>query len=100
MLYTILKAACPVIQATDVLIQVKSSAVSNSDKRLIAGDLSHLRPITNIPGCEVSGTIEKIGNSVQGFAVGDEIVAVLPLDVGGGFAEQVSVPAELICMFE
>lgn len=96
---TTLKALCPTIQATEVLIQVKASAVSNSDKRLITGDLSRIRPTTTIPGCEVSGTIEKLGNSVQGFAMGDEIVAVLPLDVGGGFAEQVSVPAELICMF-
>ena len=54
--------------------------------------MSDIKPSTGRLGFEVSGTIDKIGNSVQGFAVGDEVVAAIPIDVGGGFAEFVAVP--------
>jgi len=42
------------------------------------------------PGLEVSGTISALGSDVTGWAVGDEICALLS---GGGYAEQVAVPA-------
>src|SRR6185503_2181264 len=42
------------------------------------------------PGLEVSGTITALGNDVAGWAVGDQACALLS---GGGYAEQVAVPA-------
>lgn len=90
------EAPLPQMHATDVLIQVKSSAVSNSDKRVISGDLHNLKPKSSIPGCEVSGVIEKVGNAVHSFAVGEEVIAVLPLDIGGGFAEYVVASSDSI----
>ncbi|HEV7148626.1 MAG TPA: NAD(P)H-quinone oxidoreductase, partial [Pedococcus sp.] len=41
-------------------------------------------------GLEVSGTIDAVGPQVEGWAVGDEVCALL---AGGGYAEQVCVPA-------
>lgn len=42
------------------------------------------------PGLEVSGRIEALGEGVSGWAVGDEVCALL---AGGGYAEQVCVAA-------
>ena len=41
-------------------------------------------------GLEVSGTVDALGTGVEGWAVGDEVCALL---VGGGYAEQVCAPA-------
>lgn len=82
--------------STEVLIRVTACGVSQVDKRCIAGDLSDIKPSSGRLGFEVAGTIEKVGNSVQGFAIGDEVVAAIPIDVGGGFAELVSVPSNTI----
>jgi putative PIG3 family NAD(P)H quinone oxidoreductase len=42
------------------------------------------------PGLEVSGTVDALGEGVDGWSVGDEVCALL---VGGGYAEQVCAPA-------
>jgi putative PIG3 family NAD(P)H quinone oxidoreductase len=42
------------------------------------------------PGLEVSGTISALGSEVTGWVVGDQVCALLS---GGGYAEQVAVPA-------
>lgn len=76
---------------TEVIIRVSACGVSQLDKRIVCGDLSDIKPSTGKLGFEVSGTIEKIGHSVEGYAVGDEVVAAIPADVGGGFAELVAV---------
>jgi putative PIG3 family NAD(P)H quinone oxidoreductase len=41
-------------------------------------------------GLEVSGTVDAVGEDVEAWSVGDEVCALL---VGGGYAEQVCVPA-------
>ena len=82
-----------------MLIQVRACGVSNIDKRVVSGDLSDLKPSTGIIGYEISGIIEQVGNSVQGYAVGDEIVCALPLDLGGGYAEFVCVSSDCIGTF-
>ena len=43
-----------------------------------------------LPGLEVSGTIREVGPGVEGWSVGDEVCALVD---GGGYAEQVRVPA-------
>nr|MBU9944412.1 NAD(P)H-quinone oxidoreductase [Dermatophilaceae bacterium] len=45
---------------------------------------------SDVPGLEVSGTIEALGDGVEGWSVGDEVCALLS---GGGYAELVRVPA-------
>src|SRR4051812_41513973 len=41
-------------------------------------------------GLECSGTVEAVGEGVEGWSVGDEVCALLS---GGGYAELVAVPA-------
>jgi putative PIG3 family NAD(P)H quinone oxidoreductase len=43
-----------------------------------------------VPGLEVSGVVEALGEGVDEWAVGDEVCALL---AGGGYAEYVRVPA-------
>jgi putative PIG3 family NAD(P)H quinone oxidoreductase len=50
--------------------------------------------ISDIIGLEVSGRVEEIGEGVTGWAVGDEVVALL---AGGGYAELAVVPAGQCC---
>jgi NADPH:quinone reductase-like Zn-dependent oxidoreductase len=78
------------------LIQVSSCGISPIDRRVVAGDLAEFKPPSRIIGYEVSGTIEKLGNTVKGLAVGEEVVAALPLDFGGGFAEYVAVSSDYV----
>ena len=48
---------------------------------------------SDIPGLDVSGTVEEIGPGVSGFAAGDRVCAIL---TGGGYAEFCAVPAEQV----
>jgi len=90
------QAKAPTLLPTNVLIQVRACGVSNIDKRVVSGDLSDIKPSTGIIGYEVSGIVGQIGSSVQGYAIGDEVVASIPLDLGGGYAEFVSVSSDCI----
>jgi putative PIG3 family NAD(P)H quinone oxidoreductase len=45
---------------------------------------------SKILGLECAGTVAELGHDVSGFAVGDEVCALL---AGGGYAERVAVPA-------
>lgn len=83
-------------QSDEVLIQIKACGISNIDKRVVFGDLASFKPSSSIIGYEVSGIIEKIGNAVHGYSVGEDIVAALPLSSGGGFAEYVCVSSDCI----
>eukprot|EP00164_Ancoracysta_twista_P005494 GFYU01007539.1.p1 GENE.GFYU01007539.1~~GFYU01007539.1.p1 ORF type:complete len:377 (+),score=90.17 GFYU01007539.1:110-1240(+) len=82
----------PTIGANQVLVKVHACAVSFSDIKSRQG--THLDPLSsfvqagNIIGYEISGCIEELGNEVTGFDVGDDVVALSPLDNPvGGYAE-------------
>ena len=45
---------------------------------------------SDVPGLEVSGVVEELGEGVEGWSVGDEVCALL---AGGGYAEYARVPA-------
>lgn len=49
-----------------------------------------------MPGYDVSGTIDAIGDGVDGFAVGDAVIGFLPMAEDGGAAEYVVAPAEAL----
>lgn len=84
--------------AGQVLIQVHAAGVNLADWYVINGlfQLPPALPMT--PGFEAAGEILALGDGVEGFVVGDRVLAVLPyLHNGtaafGAFAEQVVVPA-------
>jgi len=56
----------------DVLVKVSACGVCRTDLHVIDGDLPNAElPI--IPGHEIVGIVEQVGDSVQGFSVGDRV---------------------------
>ena len=53
-------------------------------------------PVTlpHIPGIDVAGTVDALGDGVEGVAVGDAVVGFLPMVADGAAAEYVIAPAD------
>jgi NADPH2:quinone reductase len=76
----------PVPAPGEVLVRVRAAGVNFADTMTTEGRY-YLRPkFPQIPGLEVAGEIEAIGEEVTGPAPGDRVMAVLPN--GGGYAER------------
>ncbi|KKB06806.1 NAD(P)H-quinone oxidoreductase [Devosia geojensis] len=80
----------PRIGETDVLIRVAAAGVNGPDLSQRRGQYAPPPGASPLPGLEVAGEIAAVGSAVDGFAVGDEVMA---LTNGGGYAEYVAVPA-------
>jgi putative PIG3 family NAD(P)H quinone oxidoreductase len=80
----------PEVAADEVLVQVAASGVNRADLMQRQGFYPPPLGSSAYPGLEVSGTVSVIGGDVTGWAVGDQVCALLS---GGGYAEQVAVPA-------
>ena len=74
----------------DVVVDMVAAGVNRAD---VMQRLGHYPPpagASPLPGLEISGTIREVGPDVEGWSVGDEVCALVD---GGGYAEQVRVPA-------
>jgi len=80
----------PTVAADEVLVQVAAAGVNRADLMQRQGFYPPPPSASAYPGLEVSGTISALGDDVTGWAVGDQVCALLS---GGGYAEQVAVPA-------
>lgn len=80
----------PVAGPLDVLIEVAAAGVNRADVLQRQGHYPPPAGASDVLGLEVSGQITDIGRDVSGWAVGDEVCALL---TGGGYAERVVVPA-------
>lgn len=73
----------------EVLVDVVASAVNRADILQRQGHYDPPPGTSPYPGLECSGHVAALGTRVTGWAVGDEVCALLS---GGAYAEQVSVP--------
>lgn len=73
-----------------VVIKVAWAGVNRPDALQRAGLYNPPPGASELPGLEASGTIVEVGSGVSGWAVGDQVCALLP---GGGYAEYVATPA-------
>ncbi|MFI9808218.1 NAD(P)H-quinone oxidoreductase [Streptomyces sp. NPDC052301] len=80
----------PVPGEGEVLVEVVASAVNRADILQRQGFYTPPPGASPYPGLECSGRIAALGAGVSGWAVGDEVCALL---AGGGYAEKVVVPA-------
>ncbi|HWJ66922.1 MAG TPA: NAD(P)H-quinone oxidoreductase [Nocardioides sp.] len=80
----------PVPGAGEVLVRVAATAVNRADLLQRQGFYPPPPGASDVIGLECSGTIAAVGEGVDDWAVGDEVCALL---AGGGYAEQVVVPA-------
>ncbi|MDZ7755981.1 NAD(P)-dependent alcohol dehydrogenase [Rhodohalobacter sp.] len=93
------EAVKPVPGDNEVLVRIHSASINDTDWGLVRGKPFVIRlffglkkPKINIPGIDVSGKIEAVGDNVSSFNIGDEVYCDLS-DCGcGGFAEYVCVP--------
>ncbi|MDP3890954.1 NAD(P)H-quinone oxidoreductase [Nocardioides sp.] len=74
----------------EVLIEVAATAVNRADTLQRRGFYPPPPGASDVLGLECSGTVAALGDGVEGVGVGDEVCALL---AGGGYAEQVTVPA-------
>ncbi|MGW0630367.1 NAD(P)H-quinone oxidoreductase [Streptomyces sp. NPDC002758] len=80
----------PVPGEGEVLVDVVASAVNRADLLQRQGFYNPPPGASPYPGLECSGRIAALGTGVSGWAVGQEVCALL---AGGGYAEKVVVPA-------
>ncbi|EMF01847.1 NAD(P)H-quinone oxidoreductase [Streptomyces mobaraensis NBRC 13819 = DSM 40847] len=80
----------PVPGEGEVLVEVAATAVNRADLMQRQGFYDPPPGASPYPGLECSGRIAVLGPGVSGWAVGDEVCALL---AGGGYAEKVAVPA-------
>ncbi|MEU8132072.1 NAD(P)H-quinone oxidoreductase [Streptodolium elevatio] len=73
----------------EALVEVAATAVNRADLMQRQGFYPPPPGASEYPGLEASGRIAKLGAGVAGWAVGDEVCALL---AGGGYAEYVRVP--------
>src|SRR3954467_13902079 len=81
---------CPEPAVGEVLIKVAAAGVNRPDVFQRRGHYPPPPGASDIPGLEVAGTIERLGDGVDGFAVGDAVCALV---AGGGYAEYCAAPA-------
>ncbi|MGV9250774.1 NAD(P)H-quinone oxidoreductase [Streptomyces sp. NPDC003697] len=79
----------PVPGEGEVLVDVVASAVNRADILQRQGFYNPPPGASSYPGLECAGRIAALGPGVSGWAVGDEVAALL---AGGGYAEKVAVP--------
>jgi NADPH:quinone reductase-like Zn-dependent oxidoreductase len=95
----------PAPNADEVLVKVLAVSVNAADWHALRGKplfsrttLGLLRPKHQLLGVDIAGQVEAVGSDVTRFKPGDEVYANL-LDHGyGGFADYVSVPAEVMAL--
>ena len=74
----------------EVRVRVAAAGVNRADVMQRMGFYPPPAGAPDYPGLEVSGTVDALGDGVDGWSVGDEVCALLS---GGGYAELVCVPA-------
>lgn len=74
----------------EVVLEVVATAVNRADTLQRQGFYPPPPGASDVLGLECSGRIAAVGAGVEGWSVGDEVCALL---AGGGYAEQVAVPA-------
>ena len=87
---TVAEVPDPELRDGEVLVRVAAAGVNRADLMQRIGVYPPPKGESEIPGLEVSGTVEALADGVEGWKVGDEVCAVL---AGGGYAELVAVPA-------
>ncbi len=74
----------------EVVIDVTATAVNRADVMQRQGHYPPPPGASDVLGLECSGVVSAVGPDVEGWAVDDEVCALL---AGGGYAEKVLVPA-------
>ena len=77
----------------EVLVAVQATAVNRADLIQARGGYPPPPGASELLGLEMAGIIIELGEAVEDWQVGDRVCALLP---GGGYAEKVAVPADML----
>ena len=77
-------------KANELLIKIRAAGVNRPDVVQRQGHYPAPEGASDIPGLEIAGDVVAIGDQVENFHIGDQVVALLP---GGGYAEYAVVHA-------
>ncbi len=82
----------------EALIRVAATSFNPVDAGIRAGERQGPFPVVlpHVPGTDVAGTVEELGEGASGVAVGDDVVGFLPIVPDGASAEYVVAPAEIL----
>lgn len=82
----------------EVRVRVAATSFNGVDGGIRGGYLQGPFPVAlpHIPGIDVAGTIEAVGDGVDGFQVGDEVVGFLSMTADGASAEYVVTSADIL----
>ncbi|MFF9262295.1 NADP-dependent oxidoreductase [Streptomyces longwoodensis] len=88
----------PVPGPGQVRVRVAATSFNPVDGNIRAGFMQGPIPVVlpHTPGIDVAGTVDALGEGVEGLAVGDDVVGFLPMDGPGAAAEYVLAPAEVL----
>ncbi|HBI03193.1 MAG TPA: NADPH:quinone oxidoreductase [Paenibacillaceae bacterium] len=76
--------------ADELLVDVKATALNRADLLQKRGLYPPPPGASEIIGLEMAGVVKEVGSNVAGWKPGDRVCALLP---GGGYAQQVTIPA-------
>jgi tumor protein p53-inducible protein 3 len=83
----------PAFGPDEVLVNIHATALNRADLSQAEGNYPPPPGAPNILGLEMAGVITDVGEDVAGWYPGDAVCALL---AGGGYAEQVAVPQDLL----
>ncbi|WP_027930397.1 NADP-dependent oxidoreductase [Amycolatopsis thermoflava] len=88
----------PVPAAGQVRVRVAATSFNSVDGNIRGGFMQGPIPVRlpHTPGLDVAGTVDALGEGVDGLAVGDQVIGFLPMDKPGAAAEYVLAPAEVL----
>ncbi|WP_299951860.1 NADP-dependent oxidoreductase [uncultured Modestobacter sp.] len=90
----------PTPGAGEVRVRVAASAFNAADAGMRGGFLPIPVQLPHVPGYDVSGTVDALGDGVGGtiggLQVGDAVIGFLPMERDGGAAEYVIAPADAL----
>jgi|CXWL01.1.fsa_nt_gi putative PIG3 family NAD(P)H quinone oxidoreductase len=85
----LVETAEPTAGPGEVLVAVAATALNRADLLQVNGQYPPPAGESEVPGLECAGTVAALGAGVEGWRVGDRVMALL---AGGGQAERVAVP--------
>ncbi|MED0670529.1 NAD(P)H-quinone oxidoreductase [Aneurinibacillus aneurinilyticus] len=82
----------PIMGDDELLVRIQTTALNRADLLQKRGLYPPPKGASNIMGLEMAGIVERAGKHTTGFKPGDRVCALLP---GGGYAEKVTIPADM-----
>lgn len=86
----------PIPDTGQVRVRVAGSAFNPADGGLRGGFLPFPVTLPHIPGFDVSGTIDAVGDGVSALSVGEDVIGFIPMAENGSAAEYVVTSADAL----